>query len=268
VKRTIKLKSDSKLVGIDPYFSTIILRDKEGFFIEPENPIPLIETANVKDASTILNCIGIYIPLEVPGAYALLWQCGGSSILRATKPRLHSFLGFGKKFNWSLRKKPLSIITGNGGGKWFNQFGEFPVESPDYRHILVDNTIGPLSFYMLQSQYCKSDATLEIKNSHNVNIFGLKGEGTAPIIRVRNSNNINIFGYGGNGVPLGNHSIFEFEKVDSFLIANAIDFPLVEPTRNPNEWHIITETTNDAIIIRTEPFERPVLYKRGTPEVE
>ncbi len=277
VKRTIKLKLNSKLVGIDPRFSTIMIRDKEGFFEDSKNPKPLIETANVKDAETILNCIGIYIPLEVPGAYALKWQCGGASILRATKPRLHSFVGFGKKFNWSLREKPLSIITENGGGKWFNQFGEFPVKSPDYRHILVDHAIGPLSFYMLQSQYAISDATCEIRNSEQINIFGLKGEGSAPIIRVENSNHIRIFGYGGNGAPLGDHSIFELRNVDNFLIANALDCPRLEtknfapivgPGRDPTEWHIITEATKDGRVIKTAPLERPVLYKRGVPIVE
>ncbi|MBI2471498.1 MAG: hypothetical protein HYV59_09695 [Planctomycetes bacterium] len=276
VKKTINLKPNTKLIGIDPYFSTIMIREKEGYFKDPDNPKPIVETANIKEATTILDCIGIYVPREVPGAYALKWQCGGESILRIVKPRLAPLCGYGAPAHLPERKKPLSIITGFGGGRWYNQYSESVIENPDYRNILVDGITGPLSFYMFQSQYAKSDAISEIKNSNNITIFGVKGEGIVPVLWVRNSNNIRIFGYGGNAAPLGEHSIFKIENVPNFLIVNAIDHPRYNvidpdvpagPGRHPKEWSIITELTKDGEIIKTTPFDRPVLYKRGEPSV-
>ena len=273
ISSTIKLKSNTKLLGIDSYFSNIIIRDNEGYFTDPNNAKSLVETSDSNTANTIIDGIGIYVPREQPGAYALKWQSGGNSIVRRVSPRTVPFTGYGGASLSSYdnqRKHPLILITNNGGGRWYNQHQGAEITNPEYRGILVDSINGPLTFYSIGLYYARSEAVAEIRNSKHVAIFGLKGEGIKPIVKVKNSDHIRIFAYGGNAAPENNYPLFQIENVANFLLSNLVSRTrfgepdgIAGPGRHPSLWSIIKEITPTGQNIATPIFERPVVYKRG-----
>ena len=55
----------------------------EEFFADPAHPKPLVETVDDRGAATVLDSLGICVPKEVPGAYALNWRSGRRSVVRS-----------------------------------------------------------------------------------------------------------------------------------------------------------------------------------------
>ena len=148
----------------------------------------------------------------------------------------------------------------------------------DYRHLLVQGA-EPLHVYQLNVEYARSAAEMEIRGARHVSIYGLKGEYNAPILWVRDSDHIRVFGYGGNAAAFPGKSLFLIERTPNVLLANVVDHPRLSGRGSPKEspgigvdperWHIIIEHppgSGDAI--RTQPMDRPVLYKRGDPKPE
>jgi hypothetical protein len=65
VTDTLRLKPNTKLVGVAHHLSTIMTRAPYGALEEGDGPEPLVETADTADADTILAFIGILIAPEV-----------------------------------------------------------------------------------------------------------------------------------------------------------------------------------------------------------
>jgi len=123
------------------------------------------------------------------------------------------------------------IFTGNGGGKVYNQMGNLPEDSktPGYRHILIDGTYQPLSFYMFHIQRinCQGNPMAEIKNSSNVSIYAQKSEiqdfPPTPhpyTLRISDCNNISIIGGSGMATPSSGYGINEIYNSTNITIAN------------------------------------------------
>ena len=69
-------------------------------------------------------------------------------------------------------------------------------------------------------------------------------------------------------------ALFRFERCADFLVANAVDGPTKigsrslshrEGATDPREWNMLVDRPTAGPEIRTEPLERPVLYRRGRP---
>ncbi len=117
---------------------------------------------------------------------------------------------------------------------------------------------------------------MEIKNAHNISIFGLKSEGNHTILRVSDSKDIRLFGYGGNAAALPGKSLFKISNSTDFTFVNLVDAPRLASKKgkwigfghgvDPKVWHILEESFDGGPAIRTRPLERPVIYKRiGEP---
>lgn len=262
LSKTLVLKENSKLIGVGRHLSIFMAENSKP--LPTGNPFPLVQTVNQKNAETIISFCGFYIPRENINAYMIDWQCGGASIVRATN-------FFTKPYNWKKYKKvksnhPLVLIRKNGGGKWYNFFQEDKGRHHGlrYRHLMLQDGNGPIAFYQCNPEHAKSQANMEINNYKHVSIYGLKGESPSPILMVNDSDHISVFGYGGNAYGHKNKAIFQIKNTPNFLISNAVDAP--SPKKHPDTWHMIIDEPIINQAFRTLPLERPVLFKRGTPE--
>ncbi|HBE04031.1 MAG: hypothetical protein A2096_02160 [Spirochaetes bacterium GWF1_41_5] len=290
ITRTITCRPETKLIGVARHLSVILIQKQEPFFSDPENARPLLETADDPGAETILFGCGIEIPVEATGAYALLWRCGGKSVFRSAHAGLPPKSieaqmeeeGFPDHPAFPQRLAPLIIITGNGSGKWYayNQDESPWAPGPDYRHILIKDTCGPLDFYQCNAEHTYSGlANMEICNSQNISIYGLKSEGHELVMIIKNSQKIRIFSYGGIGNAGPGNELFRIINSSDFLITNTYDILMwynsagrhwsnpkchIIYFNDPRTWFMISEETGTEKIT-TQPLERPLLYKRGNP---
>jgi hypothetical protein len=239
---------------------------------------PLVRTADTADAETVLAFLGLLAPNNVPGATALHWRCGGRSVFRAVEVLKQSVHGFAPRPRGATGPVPRSarppiLITGHGGGNWYNyHYSTGAGDAPDYRQLLVDGATGPLRFYQFSPQHATSDYAAELRGARHVSIFGTKYEGNAPMLLVRDCDNICLFGHGGNAKGMAGGTLFVFERTPRFLFANGMDGPTKIGSRSlshpagstdPREWHMLIERLPDGTEFRLPPLERPVLYRRG-----
>jgi hypothetical protein len=236
---TIRLRRTTKLVGVAHHLSTIMASAPYGALGEGDAPKPLVETVDSADADTVIAFLGILLTNEAPTEiveraadvlpyYALSWRCGGTSIVRSPQIARARLYGFPLRKPAGIESlsyaAPAVRISGHGGGKWYNFFihGQMN-ETDDYRHILVENTQGPLAFYHLHAQHAESYAQCEIRNSANVNIYGVKSEYQTRFLNVRNSNHIRIFGHGGNATALRRSAHYVFTDCEDVMLTNMSD---------------------------------------------
>lgn len=274
ISRTLNLRPQTKIIGVHKSFSIVAVRRDEGYFTDNARPRPLLETADSKNADTVLAFCGLYVPYEVPGAYALKWSAGRKSVCRDVDYLLMPGAGYGRRTPpHAPRVTPFVKITGAGGGKWYNfELGK-GLADPGYRQIIVEGTSQPLAFYHLCPEGVRSEANMEITDSRNVRLYGFKGEGNTFMIWVRNSDNISLFGYGGNASGNPGSTLFKIENTPNFLLANLVDHPIPKGKpairgavgTDPEEYHMVIEQTSDGATVKTAPLDRPTLYKRGNP---
>lgn len=239
VTDTVRLRPSTKLIGVAKHLSSIITRPPYGALDDGEVPKPLVETADSANADTVIANLGILLTDEAPietvrqndgdlPCYALSWRCGGSSIVRSphiARTHLYGFPlhrpeGIGK-FRYSA---PAVRISGSGGGKWYNFFIHGQAEeADDYRHILVEDTEGPLAFYHLHAQHADSYAQCEIRNSARVSIYGVKTEYQTRFLKIQDSKHIGIFGHGGNATALRGAAHYVFVDCEDVTLTNMSD---------------------------------------------
>ena len=96
---------------------------------------------------------------------------------------------------------------------------------------------GGVAFYMLNMEHAQAEANMEIRHSSNVDIFGLKVEGSLPVLWVADSRNITLFGMGGGAdafpswdtsyypsdVAKYPPSMIRMERTTGFKLANLFD---------------------------------------------
>ncbi len=269
ISRTLQLRPHTRLFGVGNTFSVIAVRSDEGYFTDHTNPRPAVSTPSDVNADCSLAFCGIYVPFEVPGAYALEWSSGPESICRDVQFLLMPGTGYGRKTPpHEPRTTPFVRIT--GAGKWYNFELGTGLSDPGYRHLLIENASGPLNFYHLCPEGVRSEANTEIINSRNVSMYGLKGEGNTYMLWVRNSDRIRLFGYGGNASALPDSCLFKIENTPNFLLAGIIDQPIPagKPAirgavgTDPRKSSIIIEQTPNQTF-KTTPLDRPILYKQS-----
>ena len=167
------------------------------------------------------------------------------------------------------------IVSGNGGGRWYNHYDETwsQYHRPSYRQLYVEGTSEPFRIYQCNPEHARSDANMEIRNSKNVTLYGVKGEANAPTVVIRDSENIRIFGFGGNETPWPQTSVFRIENSKNILLTSLFNQPRLHaggpevfngPNVDPTLWHMVIERFPDGTELVTPPLERPVVYKQGT----
>ena len=287
VSRTIRLRPDTKLIGLHRCYSWLVPLDQPGGdFDEPKNPQPVVRTANDAKGNTVLAFLGIRTLGDSSGAYCLRWQAGRRSIFRDTNI-VFSFRAQPQGPACSMKPSevtglynhPLVVIDGHGGGRWY----DFHQESsrghgPDYRHLLIEGATEPLHMYQCNPEHTRSDVNMELRNARNVSVYGVKGEYNQPIIWIKDCDHIRVLGYGGNAAAHEGHALFAVERTPNFLLANLVDSPRMPqgiPNTffagdgvDPRRWHMVVERTVADELIRTPTLDRPVLYERSSVDSE
>lgn len=216
ISKPLLLKSSSKLFGLGNVQTIITPTSDSNSFSDPDKPLPLIETVDDKDAETVLAFLKLLVPVRNPCVYALNWRAGRNSIVRNVYPIREPSHPHGTSMGY-----PMVRIEKSGGGKWFtNVLLHWWDQGPTYRHLLIDRTKEPLSFYMLEPQHGRGEYMVEMKNASNVNIYSVKSECDYGVFLIDSCSNFSIFGYGGNGSPHPKYPIFTIKNSHNYLVAN------------------------------------------------
>ena len=280
ITRPLELRPRTRLVGVAQHLSVLVATAAEGGFADPERPAPLVRTADDARADTMVAFCGLWAPHNLAAVYALHWRSGGRSVFRAVEIShaavpLPGAEGGRGRTPPVPRSHPLVVISGCGGGRWYNfrEGGEYP-QARGYRHLMIEDAAGPLAFYQLSPQHVSSEAAVELRRAGQVSVFGTKYEGSSTMLCASDCTNLCFFGHGGNGKPVAGGALFRFERCADFLVANAVDGPTKigsrslshrEGATDPREWNMLVDRPTAGPEIRTEPLERPVLYRRGRP---
>ena len=304
VSRTLRLRANTCLFGVSPAFS-IISPLPEGDFADPANPQPVLQTVDAADARTRLAFFCVYMPRELaPGASLIDWACGGRSWTRCVFPStgfvrpdfqpLHAGIMPWDNWRWEqiecavdqhafhytvpetddliphepVPNWPMARVHGHAGGGWYPFLAlDGRRHGPDYRRILIDGVQGPFRIYQALLQYCRGEAEMEIRESQDIAIYGIKNEKETVAAWIHHSRGVLISGLSGTGQHNPDHK-FLIEDAEDIVIANSID-----DCYEPGERHWGDSTTHSRPHIRerrtgepeiiTGPYERPVCYKRS-----
>ncbi len=279
VSRPIQLRSQTKLLGVGRCFTWVLpLETDGGPFADAQRPQPVVRTADDAEADSVVAFLGIRTDWTCPGAYCLHWQSGRRSIFRAVNTVLPNRWAKPRGMPDPVYDLPLVLVSGHGGGRWYNFHQEsWHFHGPHYRHLLIDSTTEPIHLYQCNPEHARSDANMEIRNARYVSLYGVKGEYYQPIIAIRNSDHVRMFGYGGNAAAHPGKSLFVVENTPNVLLTNLVDSPRYPGNGSPEhfagegvdprQWHMLIEHPPSGPAVRTEPLDRPVVYRRGMPEI-
>jgi hypothetical protein len=270
ISKPLKLNAHSKLVGLGNIQTVITAREGSKAFSDPDNPQPLVETVDDQEASTILAFIKLLVPDTNPCVYALCWRAGRNSVVRNVYPIRAPWHPNGTAMGY-----PMVKIEKSGGGRWFTTvLLHWWDQGASYRHILIENTHEPLSFYMLEPQHGRGATMVEIVNSSNIDIFSVKSEGDYGVISMKDCRNIRMFGYAGNGMPNPGYAIYSLINCNDILLANINPqhkgpkgYGALGISHDPNSWYILSDIRKTSLqglnIPGTEQF---ALFLKGNPK--
>ena len=275
INNTIYADDNSFIFGAESHLSSII--PDSSFFSDISSAKPVFDTNNANNV-TLLD-IGFLPTEEAYASYAINWDATNSIIKNIDTERIRE-QGFMPQGNYPVPLKGrFSNIVLTGSGVIINMQGSSISSNKNYREMLIKDTAN-ISFYLLNPEHVKSESKIEIKNSSNIKIFGLKSEGNHPVLLIKNSSKIHVYGYGGNAAAFeSNHTwptgfanytptLFRIENSTEIVLANIIDRGwITQTTQNifgqgikPDLWHIISEINNNTETV-IPILERPVLYK-------
>jgi len=224
ISKPLMLKTDTQLFGLTNLLTQITSIAGAPAFADVANPRPLIETPDGPETITSLQMMTLEVPVTNPCVYALHWRAGGEAFVRniyPIRPIWHPHA--------IAMAMPMVRISGSGGGRWYTQtlLGWWS-QGPDYRHMLVEGTRGPLRFYHLQPQHARSDAMIEFRNARNIDVYSMKAEGDVTIVWLNHCRAVRLFGYGGNASPSPGRAIFRLDDCANIQLANV----------NPQMWGV------------------------------
>ena len=287
ITRTLKLRPDTRLVGVASHLSVIMARDPSKWIDANGRAAPLVETSDAPDGRTVIAYVGMRIPVEsrrsaalaAAPLYALHWRCGRRSIYLSND--VHPLRLFGFRRNRAYETPELTgptvLVDGHGGGRWYNyhttQF--FHRTTATQRAILVRRTSEPLRFYSFEPQGGRGRSVAELRRARYVSFFGCKTECDTTFLRIADCDHVRVFGHGGIGNAGSGEALYVVERTPNFLIANLADQVNLKPDRpyysghsvhrNIRSFHSLLHVREAGEPFRVPSLERPVLYRWGTP---
>jgi len=280
LSRPLMLKSHTRLFGISHVLSVLSPMWSRAF-LNTEHPAPLIDTVDDPGASTELAFVELRVPVNDPAVYALRWRAGRHSVVRHIRTPVTAW-----EPNAPPTLSPMIRIEASGGGRWYDLYQDgWWFHGPDYRHLLVEGTREPLSFYMLNPEHARSDVQVEFHDARNISVYSLKAEGMYTVLWINGCRDIRIYGFGTGVTPRPQWPVFRIDHSDDFLLANVnpdlggepIDFEQLDLNTaflwaggvpsDPRKWFLITDSPiGSRTQVGLHGVEQVVLYKRGHPQ--
>lgn len=269
---TLQLKANTKLIGVAQGLSQLLVTQlPDGAFSETADDIPAIDTPDIADASVVLAYCGLVTSRKQPHIYALRWRVAGASILRNFA--FYADVGYRITQITENRSHPWILVTGNGGGRWYNFWCDITQGGKDYRILRVQDTRQPFAIYACNVEHSRSDYEMDILNCRNIVIYNLKSECNTPDLLIRDSDNIALFSQGGDATTYPGGALYHIENCTNVTLTLLYDYRIYSSGHGPEyfsgtwfepyEWHMLTETAPDGSAVTVPPCERPCLYKRG-----
>jgi sugar lactone lactonase YvrE len=177
VSNTLKLRSDTVLIGLHPSRTVINLPDNSPEFQDPGEPKSLIEAP--KGGKNIISGIGVYTGAVNARAVAIKWMAGAESMVNDV--RLHG--GHGTRLNTGSRdwrssrdtwnSQPASLWVAEGGGGTFKDIWTPNVFAKS--GMLITDTATSGRLYAMSSEHHVKNEII-IKNSSNWHFYALQFE--------------------------------------------------------------------------------------------
>lgn len=254
ISQTLRLKKNTKLVGVYSTLSQIVTRDT------PQNrfagatsaqPVPMLQMPDVPDGDIVVAGLHIgssqpldqHDPTEI-ASYPIQWRCRAlfrdCDVHPFRQTNYHpakaldayykdpDYPDNGKypsqmKYDVLPRKWPLIQATGHAEGRFYNFYlhGDH-YEKPDCRFVRIEGTARPIAFYSFHCQHNQADYYFEAVNAKHVAVYGSKSEQILGIALFRNCDHVRWFGHGGIGAPApgnprGIDWFFRFENTPNFV---------------------------------------------------
>ncbi|MEN0053429.1 MAG: glycosyl hydrolase family 28-related protein [Mucilaginibacter sp.] len=115
ITQTLKLKTNTVLIGLNPIATQILLKDNEQAFGGFGGPVPMVETS--KGGNNIITGIGLSSGRINPRAVACKWMAGANSYLNDVK-----FLGGHGGMNKPGEQTGPGLYKGNDSDMWDTQY--------------------------------------------------------------------------------------------------------------------------------------------------
>lgn len=250
----LTLGSKTKLIGTTPTHSVIQVDDASWQTTKPQT---IFSTVDDKEARTMIGHFSVLCRYGPRNLYApLLWRAGRHSVLKQIRFIPHVGIN-GEWYRAPAGEWPhpfqMVTVTGNGGGKWyglwilsFSKAGYFRNKTgpmPEYRHLLVENTHEPLAIYTHNPEHAvpSAEAEVEIRNSRDVQIYGIKSESTKDqknLYLIKNSRNVTIAGYAGIRVMRKGYAFFRVVDSQDVLLG-AVQMSLKQHTMEPGAYTVL-----------------------------
>jgi len=251
ISKTLTLNANTKIVGIGC--------KREGLY-----PLSTIQAMspwqNIQGNEALLTTV------DDPDAETFLY---GFNLVSVTNVKRHIHWRAGKKstminlsFDQGVAVDTTIYFSGNGGGRHFLLEPQTQVYNSVHRHVYTDATTQPLSWYGCNLEAGGSTpANMELVNSQNIRIYGIKREGATPTLIVNNCENVAVYGQGAMREGLSASKVGYVQiKGDS----NGILMPLilVQAKGTTGAATLIESLTGEPTVSVTYP-EGLSIYKRG-----
>eukprot|EP01052_Picozoa_sp_SAG31_P030712 SAG31_NODE_3174_length_4587_cov_7.232843_2_plen_1013_part_00 len=209
--RTLTLQPGNRLVGLGQTLS-VLMPLTTGLLGggNSTHPQPLVRTT--EGVAATLAFIGLVSWWHLP-VFTLEWRSKGGLWRSNYETRVCECLWLSDYSNRTntcqLAMKlshPKTLVQGTGS--FVNYVSDEDILMTDhvfYRHLLAknlgshSNPADRLRFYELNLEHGQSQANMEVNNASHVDIYGVKLEGSTPILWIRDSYEISLFGMGGSG---------------------------------------------------------------------
>ncbi len=232
ISEPLRLREKTRLFGVTNLISVITPMPGSSAFSDVGHPLPLIETVNSATAQTMLAMVKLELPVTNPAVFGLHWQAGRDSVVRNIYPIRTVWHPDAPAIG-----QPMVVIDHNGGGRWYSQtlLGWW-AQGPDYRHLLVQGTREPLRFYHIDPLHARSEAIVELKDAHNIDIYSMKGEGSYTVIAMEGCSHVRLFGYSGNAAMRPGWPLFRLDRCSDITLAGI--YPQLAATSGVGALHL------------------------------
>ena len=246
VSGTITLGDKTKLCGVSRSMVSIAASSSW----KPSAQTPILATTDAAGGQAAASNLGV--SSQNGNIYAIQWRQGRASIVDGVGTGMKG----GDEGATVARRR--TVITGGGGGRWYGQThgsGYWQPQAEGARHILVQGTSEPLTFYGFHVQYLKpkGNPMVELRDCKNVTMFACKNEflpdenkdgdyppGTIPIILgIYGSENVGLYGMEGLAFADVGRGLVEVSGSSNVTLVNIARRPR---TKYPaDQWYFVRE---------------------------